>query len=78
MKPVVAICCFCQRVRDDVGSEVGEGFWQEFRNYMAMHNLRPEEIEFSHTYCPSCLAYYRDFLTSQNVAHDYQRVERRA
>ena len=37
---------------------------------MARHMLRPEEVMFSHTYCPGCLSAYKDFLTSQKgVSH---------
>jgi hypothetical protein len=55
MKKILPVCCFCQKVRDDRGTEVGQGLWQEFRVYMGAHKLKPEEITFSHTYCHDCL-----------------------
>lgn len=68
MRQVVPICCFCEKVRDDTGTEPGGGLWQDFNLYMASHVLRREEVMLSHTYCPGCLSYYRDFLTSPKGA----------
>jgi hypothetical protein len=56
MKQILPVCCFCQKVRDDSGTEAGQGLWQEFRIYMVAHKLRPEDISFSHTYCHDCLS----------------------
>lgn len=64
MKQLVPICCLCEKVRDDAGDEAGRGIWQEFRVYMVQHMLRPEEIMFSHTYCPGCLSNQMNFLAS--------------
>ena len=63
MRSIVAMCCFCEKVRDDTGTEPGGGLWQEFTFYMARHKLRPEEVMFSHAYCPGCLSDHQDFLT---------------
>jgi hypothetical protein len=60
----VVMCCLCEKVRDDVGSEPGEGMWQEFKIYMAKYMLRLADIRLSHTYCPACLVSYRAFLAS--------------
>ena len=68
MKPLVAICTFCQKVRGNGGTEAGEGTWQESPIYMAMHNFRAEDIELVHTYCHFCLPFYRQFLASRNLA----------
>lgn len=62
MRQIIPICCFCERVRDDAGTEPGEGVWQDVTLYTARYVLKPEEVMFSHTYCPSCLSYYRSFL----------------
>lgn len=64
MKRIVPICCFCEKVRDDGGAEPGRGLWQEFTFYMAAYKLGPEEVMFSHTYCPDCLSIYRRILAS--------------
>lgn len=55
MKQILPVCCFCQKVRDDTGTEAGRGLWQELRIYMVAHKVRPEDINFSHTYCHDCL-----------------------
>jgi hypothetical protein len=68
MRPIVAMCCFCEKVRDDTGTESGGGLWQDFKYYMARHMLRPEEVMFSHAYCPGCLSAYKDFLTPSKGA----------
>ena len=68
VKPSVAICTFCQRLRDDRRTEAGEGIWHESPIYMAMHNFKAEDIELVHTYCHYCLTFYRQFLASRNLA----------
>ena len=78
MRPRVAMCCFCEKVRDDTGTEPGEGLWHEFKVYMASHMLRPEEVMFSHTYCPACLSVYRDFLKFPKGASQGPGIERGA
>lgn len=75
MKQLVAICCFCEKVRDDKGPEAGRGIWQEFRVYMAQHMLRPEEIAFSHAYCPGCLSYHLNVLASSTTVITRQATE---
>ena len=59
MRQVVPICCICEKVRDDTGTEPGGGLWQDFEFYMARHMLRPWEVKFSHGYCPGCLLLQR-------------------
>jgi hypothetical protein len=68
MRHLVTMCCFCEKVRDDVGTEPGTGVWQEFKIYLAKYLLKPADIRFSHTYCPGCLAYYRAFLALSHEA----------
>jgi hypothetical protein len=68
LRPLVVMCCFCKKVRDGTGTEPGGSLWQDFKFYMATHMLRPEEVMFSHGYCPGCLSYYRDFLASPKGA----------
>ncbi len=68
MRPIVAICCFCQKLRDDSDSKPGTGPWGEVAVFLKMHGLKIEDIQFSHGYCPSCLADYRICLASENRA----------
>ncbi len=78
MRPIVAMCCVCEHVRDDTGAEPGGGLWQEFTFYMARHMLRPEEVMFTHGYCPGCLSVYRDFLTPPKEASHGPGIEKGA
>ena len=55
MKQILPVCCFCKKIRDDRGTEAGQGVWQNLENYLAARKLRPEDITFSHTYCDGCL-----------------------
>ena len=75
MRQVVPICCFCEKVRDDTEAEPGGGMWQDFKIYMAAYRLRPEEVMFSHTYCPECLSYYRNFMASSAGATNLNEPE---
>lgn len=55
IKPILPVCCFCQKIRDDTGTEVGQGIWQDLQVYLVARKLRSEDISFSHTYCRACL-----------------------
>lgn len=76
MRSRVAMCCFCENVRDDTGTQPGEGLWQHFTFYMARYLLRPEEVMFSYTYCPGCLLDYRNSLMPLEEARHRPRMER--
>jgi len=68
VKSLVAICSFCQKLRDAGGTEAGNGSWQQSGIYMDMHNFRAEDIELVLTYYRYGLAFYRQVLTSRNLA----------
>jgi hypothetical protein len=68
MRPIVAMCCFCEKVRDDRGTEPGGVLWQDFTIYMSIHMLKPEEVMFSHGYCPGCLSVCKDSLMQPKEA----------
>lgn len=71
MKPVVVICCFCQRIRGDLGPEGGVGLWHEPHLYLRMHGLEGENFQVSETYCQSCLPTYRHCFVPQQHANEY-------
>ncbi len=58
MKPMVAGCCFCEKIRGDLGPEGGVGLWYDPHLYFARHSLYAEDFQVSQTYCPSCLTKY--------------------
>jgi|CXWL01.1.fsa_nt_gi hypothetical protein len=68
MRQLIPICCVCERVRDDTGTEPGLGPWKEFRVYKTTHILNPRDIMFSHGYCPTCLTRYGAVLAGSNKA----------
>lgn len=70
MKPVVVICCFCERIRGDLGPEGGAGLWYEPHRYLARHSLGAEDFQVSQTYCHSCLITYRRCFAPQLRAAD--------
>lgn len=78
MTELATMCCFCEKIRDDKATGETEAIWHEFAVYMAKYKLRPEAVQLSHTYCPLCLAYYRDFLTTRKEARERQELEEQA
>lgn len=75
MRRRVTVCCLCEKVCDATGPEPGRGLWQDFNLYMATHMLRPADVRVSHTYCPGCLADYRNFLGSSKAAINRDETE---
>ena len=55
LKSILPVCCFCDKVRDDTRSEIAQGLWRDFQNYMASNKLRPEDIAVAYTCCRDCL-----------------------
>ena len=63
MRKTVPMCCFCEKVRDDLAAKPqAKERWQEFSTYLATFGLTPEEIQLSHTYCPDCIESHKDAL----------------
>ena len=55
MKPILPVCCFCDKAQGDTRSEAGKGLWQDLQIYMVSRKLRPEDITFAYTCCRDCL-----------------------
>lgn len=55
LQSILPVCCFCDKVRDDTRSEGAQGLWQDLQIYMALYELRPEDIVFAYTCCRDCL-----------------------
>jgi hypothetical protein len=75
MTELATMCCFCEKIRDDKAIGESEATWEEFSVYMAKYQLRAEAVQLSHTYCPLCLAYYRDFLAVRKEARARQEEQ---
>ena len=60
-------CCFCGKVRDDEGREVGQGDWIDVETYRARHHVIPDNLWLSPTYCDDCKA-KRSFNRARNVS----------
>ncbi|MGA6825976.1 hypothetical protein ACO9S2_00035 [Nitrospira sp. NS4] len=55
MKPILPICCICEKARDDEGTGAGEGLWQEMKPDMVLRGLRTQTTIFAYGCCPDCL-----------------------
>jgi hypothetical protein len=55
IKPILPVCCFCDKVRDDARNETAHGLWQDLQLYMVLRKLRPEDIVIAYTCCRDCL-----------------------
>jgi hypothetical protein len=65
MHDLVPICCFCSKVRDDTNREVGTGLWVDLSVYAIRRQLPLSQgFEFSHGYCPDCVAQYDERLAA--------------
>ncbi|HKW86724.1 MAG TPA: hypothetical protein VJM82_06620 [Nitrospiraceae bacterium] len=62
MNPVVPKCSLCRRVRDDGGTEAGQGTWSDLRGFLIKYDIRPIDVDFSQTFCPECDQAYRNAL----------------
>ncbi len=50
LKGLLPICSYCKKIRDDAGTEQGEGEWEVIENYIN----RKTDQEFTHGICPEC------------------------
>ncbi len=59
---LIPVCCVCGLIRDDRGSVPIQARWITLKAYRLGRNLRSNELFFTHTYCPDCLAKAYDKL----------------
>ena len=62
MSPVVPKCPICRRVRDETGTETGQGTWSDLQGFLIKYDLRSIDVDFSNTFCPECSQAYRNAL----------------
>lgn len=65
LRGLIPICCACKMIRDD------EGYWHSVEEYVSKHSL----AQFSHGYCPDCLAKVMSELESSELAKPSQRAQ---
>ncbi len=68
MYVLVPVCCFCEKVRDDNGTEVGQGPWMSLRAYRAKYHLLSGEMWFTHTCCADCMKNYENLFAAKRAA----------
>ncbi len=48
---ILPVCCVCNKIRDDSGTEKGKGKWLSMSAFLE----RKSNVEVSHTYCDECI-----------------------
>lgn len=54
LEGLIPICSYCKKIRDDTGTEKGEGEWHEIEHYIASRS----EADFTHGVCWNCYEKY--------------------
>jgi len=52
---LLPVCCMCGKIRDDGAGPSGGGQWDRLDRFVARHS----DAQISHTFCPACLAEYK-------------------
>src|SRR6266545_2591202 len=55
MNQILAICCFCEKVRDDAATGAGDGLWQDMKIDKVLRGLRQLSTVVAYGCCPDCL-----------------------
>ncbi|MBU0483111.1 MAG: response regulator [Proteobacteria bacterium] len=56
---ILPVCMYCNSIRDDTGTEPGEGKWLKMSEYLH----RKSGVDLSHGICPECMAKHSDDYT---------------
>ena len=52
--PLLAVCCLCRLVRDEIAPSLASARWVTQRMYRNTHGVYPANCLHTHTYCPRC------------------------
>ncbi|MEO8325677.1 MAG: response regulator, partial [Nitrospirota bacterium] len=64
-------CAWCERVHDSSDGLTGAEEWRKLGSFLSMHHLTFSEIDFSQTYCSSCLEILQKLkVTSPGVSRE--------
>lgn len=55
LESILPVCSLCGKIRDDTGTEPGQGSWSPLPEYVERHSA----AKFSHGFCPDCYRSYR-------------------
>ncbi len=58
---LLPVCCMCNNIRDDSGTEIGNGRWMGISDYLHVKT----NVEVSHTYCPDCFKLAKAEISEQ-------------
>lgn len=47
---ILPVCCYCKKIRDDLGEEQGQGNWYSPEQYF----IKVKGVKISHGCCPEC------------------------
>lgn len=53
---MLPLCMYCKKIRDDTGTQPGEGIWMRLEKYL----LQKSGINISHGCCPECFTKHKD------------------
>lgn len=53
---ILPVCMYCQKIRDDTGTEHGKGEWMSLGQYLS----RTSDTNVSHGCCPACYEEHKD------------------
>ena len=62
---LIALCYWCEKVREDSGTHQGEGDWCDLELYLKNHQITSQELSFMHTFCPSCAPQVKKLMGDQ-------------
>ncbi|RPH80433.1 MAG: hypothetical protein EHM80_05245 [Nitrospiraceae bacterium] len=78
MDDLVPICCFCSKVRDDKGVELGQGSWVDLNIYAGSRQLPLKHgFVFSHGDCSDCIAHYGERMVAHRAKRFWESLKER-
>lgn len=69
MTHVLAICYWCERIRDDSLSQPHQEVWCDLTDYLQRHGLSSTEVTFSPKFCPTCGPAIKNLMEGSTPAH---------
>lgn len=67
MTQVLPLCYWCEKVRDDIDSQPGQGIWCDFHVYLQRYQMNSHEVSFTNVFCPTCSPLVKSFMSEQSL-----------